>query len=110
MQLRRGGLVFLEKLDKCRRHRVPLNLFSHLHTVFLDKPTNQKLNSTQKKCLRQLYSIGFMKLSKETPDGVFLPSHFIINMPFQINLSSKLSHMMQCDGDAEGAKKKKKPA
>ena len=120
------GLNFILKSDATQAWAIVLSLLEKASTSVEDTVSllnfffslayclpgqaykSKKLNSTQKECLRQLYSIGFVvEYQEETEDGTFLPSHFIINMPFQINLSSKLSHMMQYDGDPERAEKKK---
>ena len=103
-------LSFLEKASTSVEDTASLLnlLFSLAYCLPGQAYKSKKLNSTQKKCLRQLYSIGFIvEYQAETPDGVFLPSHFIINMPFQINLSSKLSHMMQCDEGCRRSKEEK---
>lgn len=120
------GLNFILKSDATQAWAIVLSLLEKASTSVEDTVSlldlffslayclpgqaykSKKLNSAQKKCLGQLYSIGFIvEYQEESQDGLFLPSHFIINMPFQINLSSKLSHMMQHDGGSKGGEANK---
>jgi hypothetical protein len=92
------ALSILEQVSDSAEDTISLlNLFFALaYCVPGDAYKSNKLNNAQKICLKQLYSIGYIVEYQEgTEDGLYLPSHLIINMPFQLAVNSKLNNILE---------------